>query len=641
MIYLVRFLIITFLISSFAVLADDRIDTLRTKLDKLSKSSAPGLKETVDFSVSGISIQEFLRGLAEANSLNISIDPSLNIRIVNNFTNEQVLEIFIFLCKEYQLDITFTGSIMSFKSYNPPAPIAASAPKKDILISYNSYSDLLSLDLKQDTLDVVVKKITNLTKKNLIIPSNLSNKLVSIYIENMPFENAVDKLAFSNNLKLNKTKDNFFVLEAAEVDNNTPSSNSNRAKTNYLNKDSQYNNDNLTIEVSSDSSGHQFINLEAVNNPIADIIKSISKELKINFFMFSEPKGNTTSKITKATYDEVLNFLFQGTEHTYKKIDNIYMFGERSLEGLRATRLIQLQFRSAETILDNIPAELKKGVDIKHFKELNSLILSGSEPRIYEIESFVKQLDKIVPMILIEVLIVNVSRSRTVKTGLAAGIDSTRRTSGGTVLPGIDYTLSSRSINRLLSDLGLNNNIFNLGRVTPNFYISLKALEEQGNVNIQQTPKLSTLNSHEATLKIGQTRYYELATQNVQGSLTTNVTRTVQYNQIQANLSIKINPTVSGDDQVTLEIDVDNSDFTEIPPAGPPPTSTSAFKSIIRVKNEEMVVLGGLERVEKRETGSGVPLLSRIPILKWIFSSKSRTKAKSKQLIFIRPTIMY
>ncbi len=639
MTHLVRIFIFAFFIFSLAAHADDRIDTLRTKLEKLSKSAAPGLKETVDFSVSGISIQEFLRGLAESNSLNISIDPTLNIRIVNNFTNEQVLEIFIFLCKEYQLDITFTGSIMSFKAYNPPAPKVASLPVKDILISYNAYSDLLSLDLKQDTLEKVVKKITNLTKKNLIIPASLSNRLVSIYIENMPYENAVDKLAFSNSLKMNKTKDNFYVLENLEQDNTqNPSA---RSKTNYLNKDSQYNNENLSIEISSDSLGHQFINLEAVNNPISDIIKAISKELKVNFFMFSEPKGSTTTKITRATYDEVLNFLFQGTEHTYKKIDNIYLFGERSLEGLRATRLIQLQYRSAETILDNIPAELKKGVDIKHFKELNSLILSGSEPRIYEIESFVKQLDKIVPMILIEVLIVNVSKSRTVKTGISAGLDSTRRTSGGSVFPGLDYTLSSRSINRLLADLGLSNNIFNLGRVTPNFYINLRALEEQGNINIQQTPKLSTLNSHEATLKIGQTRYYELATQNVQGSLTTNVTRTVQYNQIQANLSIKINPTVSGDDQVTLEIDVDNSDFTEIPPAGPPPTSTSAFKSIIRVKNEEMVVLGGLERVEKRETGSGVPLLSRIPILKWIFSSKSRTKAKSKQLIFIRPTIMY
>ena len=53
-----------------------------------------------------------------------------------------------------------------------------------------------------------------------------------------------------------------------------------------------------------------------------------------------------------------------------------------------------------------------------------------------------------------------------------------------------------------------------------------------------------------------------------------------------------------------------------------------------------MIVLGGLERAEKSDGASGVPLLSRIPVLKWIFSSKSKTNSKVVTIVFIKPSII-
>lgn len=631
----------------------DRIKTLETKLETLANSSAPGLKEVVDFSVSGVSIQEFLRGLAETNNLNISIEPTLNIKVVNNFTNEKVSSILLFLCKEYNLEIDVLGSIMSFHKYEPVLAPEEKPKPKDLHVVYNGYNDQLSLDLQNDSLHKVSKKITQVTKKNLILASGLSSKLISVYIENMPFESAIDKMAFVNNLKLIKTKDNFYLLESLEQPtangNNTNGSSSNNSfnnnqRKNYLSQGSgnQSNVDNLTFEVKHDTINKKVsISIDALNVPIADIIKSIAKESKVNYFMFSEPKGNTTSKIHNVSFEEMLSYLLQGTEHTFKKENNVFLLGERTLEGLRTSRVIQLQHRTAEVILENIPADLKKGVEIKFFKELNALLISGSEIRAQEIEAFVKLLDRTVPMITIEVILVTVSKTRSTKTGIAMGLDSSmQKTTKGTIFPGLDFTFSSTSVNKILGQVA-SNPVFNLGKVTPNFYISLSALESQGDINVESTPKLSTLNGHEANLKIGSTRYYEQSTQNTIGSLTTNVVRTQQFNQVQANLSIKINPSVSGDDQVTLEIDVENTDFTEIPPSGPPPTSTSSFKSMVRVRNDEMVVLGGLEKLEKRDQGSGVPFLSRIPVLKWIFSSRTKTKTKTKQLVFIRPTIIY
>ncbi|MCH8903113.1 MAG: hypothetical protein IIA45_04275 [Bacteroidetes bacterium] len=117
---------------------------------------------------------------------------------------------------------------------------------------------------------------------------------------------------------------------------------------------------------------------------------------------------------------------------------------------------------------------------------------------------------------------------------------------------------------------------------------------------------------------------------------------TDQYIPISANLSISILPVVSGNDQVTLDIKVEMTNFTgKSSPNAPPGSATRQFESLIRVKNNEMIMLGGLEEKEYSETGSGLPFLSRVPVLKWFFSSRTKTKSTGKLSIFIKPTIIY
>jgi type IV pilus assembly protein PilQ len=75
---------------------EDRFVVLDRKLTALAED-VPGLNEKVEFSVTGASIQEFLGGLANSHELNISIDPTLQIRIYNQFSNEKVSNVLLFL----------------------------------------------------------------------------------------------------------------------------------------------------------------------------------------------------------------------------------------------------------------------------------------------------------------------------------------------------------------------------------------------------------------------------------------------------------------------------------------------------------------------------------------------------------------
>lgn len=640
-------------VSGYPQITTDRFTEIENTLKKLASENSPGLNDPIDFSVSGVSIQEFLRSVAEVHELNINVDPELTFKVYNNFSKETVLNVMLFLVREYDLDIRFSGSIMSFSKYIPIAPGTPAYIPKNISIKYSSYSNLLSLDLQSDSLYLVARKITQVTKKNVIISSGLSNKLISIYIEDMPFDAAINKMAFTNELKVIKTDDNFYVLKGlAEGDNLLAEENPNKgafkpmyntatgAGTQLPSPSSVNSSIRCHVEDSADT---KKLHLEAINAPISEIIKTVATKANINYFMYSELKGNSTSYVSGVTFQELLTFLLQGTEYTFKVDNNLYLIGERKLEGLRAYKVVQLNYRSIDNIQDVIPAELKKGIEIKEFKELNSLLLSGSLPQIYEIDAFIKEIDKVVPMVMIEVIIMEVNKSRTVKTGISAGIsDSTAVTkTTGTFLPGLDVTLSSSTINDFISGLGLGG-ITNLGAVTPNFYMTLSALETNQNVEVKSMPKLSTLNGHDANMSIGQTIYYTVETQNTMGSLTPNTIKTQQYQSVQANQTLTIKPLVSGDDQVTLTIEVNQTSFLPTDRTnGPPNTTSSQFKSIVRVKNEEMIVLGGLEKISKSQESKGTPILSRIPIIKLLFSAKSKTKSKSILIIFIRPTIIY
>jgi type IV pilus assembly protein PilQ len=625
---------------AFSVKAQDRFAILEQKLIEVGKIS-PGINEKVDLSINGATIQEFIRAVGVNNNLNVNVDPTLDIKIVNTFSKVSALEVFMFLCKSYNLDINFVGPIMSFVKYNAP-PAQPKVTTRKINVSYVATGELLTFDFTNDTLAAATREITRQSGKNIMFSPDLSGKLISGYVQNSPFNSAIEKLAFANDMKVSVTPDNFYILEKkvaiVEPKNNTAGNNNNASNNNnsFSLTNPGKSNNNLLVK-------DGMITVDVQNMAISDLVNAVSKDLGKNYFLFSELKGTTTVKIENAFYDDFLKLLFNGTDFTFKKEGDVYLFGDRNLEGLRQSKLITVQNRTIEKVLEFIPAELKKGVDIKTFEDLNGLIVSGSQPRINELEAFVRQIDLVVPLVHIEVIIADVRKSNTISTGITAGLGTkpAAATNGG-LLPQIDLSVNAASINNLIS--GINGlGIINLGSVTPNFYLTLKALEEQGALKLRSTPQIATLNGHEAKLSVGKTEYYlEVSNNLVQSGVTNNVLQSQQYKAINADLAISIDPQVSGDEQITMTINVKQSSFTErISNTAPPGTINRDFQSLVRVKNGEMIMLGGLEENSNSSSGRGLPLISRVPVLKWIFGSRSKSKSENKLTIFIKPTIIY
>lgn len=701
-------------------LDENRMQHLKNNMDAINVD-APGLSEKVNINIKEASLSSFLLAVSELHKLNISVAPNLaQINIVNNFSNVTVADLLLFLCKEYNLTIDFTGNILAVKSYEKPIEKQI---EKTIDVQYELTDNLISLDLKEDKLYDVFKKIMDVSGKNLVFAPGLENKLLTAYIKNMPFDAALNKLAFANNLELTKSRDNFYVFDQLEGNYSPENPADKSSATVRQNKPQRSRKSNFFFNVVD--ADKKILDVDFENTPISSIIYDIGHELDIDMFISSplEAAGNATVKAKNITFDELLNKLFEtkietnlstnnsstaqynnttnksetpsGDSYTYRKNGTIYYFGTKNQLVVRNIKSIPLMHRSIELLTDpvkegrstgrlnnntnysnyntnlqdpknglnnqsqnnNIPAassnasesilsivpdEIKKDLDIKIDKELNGFLVNGPEASIERFESFIKYIDKSVPVILIEVMLLEVNKSAVVETGITAGIGTAPVTTTGTVFPSADINIGAQTINKIINGFSGFGSL-NIGSVVPNFYLSLKAMETNGNVKIRSSPRLSTLNGHKAYLSIGQTTYYVVTNQNFYGSQIPQTSQVTNYQPVDAELSLTIMPLVSGDGQITMDIKVIQSSFSgqKVATNAPPDINSREFTSIIRVKDQDIIVLGGLEESVKNDTSTGVPLLARIPIIKWLFSSRSREDSKKKLTVFIKPTVIY
>lgn len=631
------YILLIFFSFSF-VTAQVSIDTFKNKLKTLSKTKK-GLNDNIRIDLTGLTLHEFITTLAEEHKLNVSVDHELNQPVTSNFYDINIKEVFLFLVKKHNLDVDVSNNILVFKKKKEAVKKKEKPKAKKINVSYKRENNFLSVKLKNDSLPRVAQAITDATQKNIVLAPNVKTQKVSAYILNRPFDQVIEMLAKSNDLMFKKDKNDNYYLEKLDPkkQQNKPQNSRNKKR-----KHSKYvKGEPGTFNISKNKQG--FLNIKAFEADATDLLTDAAEKLNANFFMYNTPQGVKTTLIANnLTYEDLLNHLFKGEKYTYKKMDDLYLIGEHSTENLRTTELVQLENRSIESVQATLPQSVMSNLEVKEFKELNGFVVAGSKIHIQEFKDYIYSIDIVVPVVQIEVIIVQYQKSYEIQTGIKAGLDDEKLPTSGVLFPNSEVSLNASSVNSLINAFnGLG--IVNLGKVTERFYMNLKALENNSLIKLSSTPRLVTLNGHEANSSIGETSYYfEQNNQLITRGVNDGIIQSGIWKSTEANLSIKIVPFVSKDENVTLNISVEKSSF--LGRAGenaPPGKATQQFESMVRVRNNEMVLLGGLDELENENSGTGTPVLSRIPVIKWFFSGRKKKREKSKLHIFIKPTVTY
>lgn len=170
------------------------------------------------------------------------------------------------------------------------------------------------------------------------------------------------------------------------------------------------------------------------------------------------------------------------------------------------------------------------------------------------------------------------------------------------------------------------------------FNIVLNSLLTRGEARYLGKPKVVTLNNKTATI----TTSTDAAVGRVENSYggTSESTYTSSVERKRVGLTLQVTPQVNREGYVTLYVQPSYSDLVSSGFDDTKDTTTRAVSTLVRVKNGQTVVIGGLLTSRETDQTRKVPLLGDIPVLGWLFTSKTKSKSTTDLVIFITPTVL-
>jgi len=266
-------------------------------------------------------------------------------------------------------------------------------------------------------------------------------------------------------------------------------------------------------------------------------------------------------------------------------------------------------------------------------KASNSLVIMASPTDYSNLSQVIKKLDRRSKQVFVQVLIAEVSLNKSRALGMQSGVI------GGAVLNQYMTVAGMYDPLGTLTDFG--KILAAGGKMTPSLSASpvnvtavLKALDENGLLNVLSTPNILTSDNKEAEINVGENVPFKGAsTQSTFGT-----TESVERKDIGINLKIK--PQISEGDYIRLDINQEISAVKGKGDAIDLITTKRAAKTSIVVKNKETVVIGGLIQDTEEENIQKTPFLGDIPGLGWLFKTKTKTRNKTNLMILLTPHIV-
>ncbi|MCD8523122.1 MAG: type II secretion system secretin GspD [Saccharospirillaceae bacterium] len=310
----------------------------------------------------------------------------------------------------------------------------------------------------------------------------------------------------------------------------------------------------------------------------------------------------------------------------------------------KLAELLKNLLSDASSAADKEATQAKGKAGIHADEELNALVVRAEPSLMKEIEELVAALDVRRAQVLIESAIVEVTGDITDALGvqwatgnLDAPVAGTNFSNAGPSLSAIATGIATGNPASAVGS-GLTIGGYHEVNGEVDFGVILQALASNSLTNLLSTPSIMTLDNQEAEIIVGQTVPFR--TGSTASSNNTNPFTTIDRKDV--GISLKVKPHIHNGEAIRLEVEAtaESVSQTTIDGSADLITNKRSIKTMILSENEETIVLGGLIRDDIREVESKVPLLGDIPLLGWLFKSKSVTQVKSNLMVFLRPTIV-
>jgi general secretion pathway protein D len=258
----------------------------------------------------------------------------------------------------------------------------------------------------------------------------------------------------------------------------------------------------------------------------------------------------------------------------------------------------------------------------------NSLLIRATRSDFALIQAAVNELDVRPLQVLIEVLIAEVRRDRSLDFGVDFSTGK-RDLAHGEGSPTIEAVNTSGS----LGDFVIR--IMDIGRTDVN--ATIRAAASRGDVNIISRPVLLAANNERAVINVGSQRPF-VQVARVLPTDNTARDQVVQYKDVGTKLQII--PTISADGYVMLQVAQEIDAATAEQQFDAPVISTRSVETRLLVKDGRTIVLGGLIDRQHEVVQSGIPILSSIPWIGGLFGRAHRAKNETELFLFLTPRVI-
>ncbi len=418
------------------------------------------------------------------------------------------------------------------------------------------------------------------------------------------------------------------------------------------------------------------ISLDFQQADLTNVLRLIAEVSGFNIVVGEGVKNKVTIKLVSVPWDQALDMLLKMNslgmikEGNIVWIDTLSNIAKQQDEEARlkesktkaeelVTKVIYVQNVQAQPLMTNLRQYLSPRGFINFNLQSNALIIKDTETSVANLKDIIRSLDIQVPQVHIEARIVQADTSYARSLGIQWGVVNSDVSSNGNfrvfgnltgpfVEPKVNFDPTSGTttfasnfmVNLPAAVSGLQSVPsagFSLGKLAGGFGLDarLSAGELLGLTKVIAAPKITTLDNQEAKIEQGESIPFQ--TTSLQGTQTTFV---------DANLTLQVTPQITSRDpneknkRIILKIRTTrNAVGARSNPAGPSIDKREATTQVM-LRDGETMVMGGIFVDTQTNQVAGVPYLSRIPVLGWLFKNKVESIAKQELLIFLTPSIV-
>jgi len=297
------------------------------------------------------------------------------------------------------------------------------------------------------------------------------------------------------------------------------------------------------------------------------------------------------------------------------------------------------EFNFWETLASNL-SNILNTVDTYKAKEpiidKNSglVTITATKRQLTRISKYIKKLnDRLHKQIIIDVKIYSVDLTKSHQTGI--NWSNLSFSLGSSTAP-VSKSISTGNI--FGSQSVFDNAVFNVSGL-------LNFLSRQGNVNSISNPKIATINNQKAIISVGDTINYRYPTKVILDENGNPVTEYASESKF-VGILLDITPEISDNRTIMLRINPtissfrDETQLTDATRQLAPDTTDNKMSTVVRIKDGQTLILGGLITDKNTFSENGVPVLKEIPIVKYLFSSKDEISRRRELVFIVTPHIL-